>query len=263
MNAPASTPAPPVLEMSGVSVGAMRDPEAIVVEAVNWSVAPGDFWVVGGLQGAGKSDFLFLAGGLMRPAGGVYRLLGEEMPIFEEERLPARLRLGLVFEGGQLFNQLTLAENIALPLRYHRNLSPAGAAAEVRRMLELTELIPWADSTPGAVALNWRQRAGLARALMLRPEVLLLDNPLAGLDLRHRGWWLSLLGRLSRGHAWMDGRPMTLIATADDLRPWRGWARRFAVLHHRRFTVQGTWEQLEAANDESVRELLNAPEPGG
>ena len=61
--------------MRGVAVGAMRDPDAVVVEDVNWTVAPGDFWVVGGLQGSGKSDFLMMAGGLMAPAAGAYWFL--------------------------------------------------------------------------------------------------------------------------------------------------------------------------------------------
>ena len=71
------------------------------------------------------------------------------MPLFEEARLKERLRLGLVFDGGQLFNHLTVAENIALPLRYHHNLSRAAAATAVGELLERTELTPWAESAPG------------------------------------------------------------------------------------------------------------------
>lgn len=250
--------APPALEMRGVTVNSLTDQDDMVVEDVNWLVAQGDFWVIGGLQGSGKSDFLLMTGGLMPPAAGAYRFFGEAMPVFEEARLPERLRLGFVFDGGQLFNQLTISENVALPLRYHRNLTRAAAEPEVRKLLELTELAPWADNTPAAMTRNWRKRAGLARALMLRPDVLLLDNPLAGLDLRHRGWWLGFLDQLSKGHEWMRGRPTTLVVVADDLFPWRNRARQFAVLKHKRFVILGSWEQLEAAGDEMVKELLAA-----
>jgi ABC-type transporter Mla maintaining outer membrane lipid asymmetry ATPase subunit MlaF len=246
------------IEMRGVSVGSMRDLNTIAVEDVNWSVKPGDWWVISGLQGSGKSDFLTMTGGLMAPVSGSYCFLGEEMPIFEDDRLKDRLKLGFVFENGQLFNHLTIAENISLPLRYHRNLSAAEAAGELRRLLELTELGPWADSTPGAIARNWQRRAALARALILRPEVLLLDNPLAGLDLRHRAWWLTLLEQLSRGHEWMDKRPMTLVVTTNDLRLWRGGGRQFVLLKDKRFVVLGNWEQVEAAGDELVREMRAA-----
>ena len=256
MSATDSIPATPALEMRGVTVGTMRDLTSVVVEEVNWSVAPGDFWVVGGLQGSGKTDFLLMAAGLMAPAAGTYRLFGEEMPIFEESRLRERLRLGLVFDGGQLFNHLTVSENIALPWRYHRNLGAAGAETEVEQILALTELAPWADSTPGAIGRNWQKRAGLARALMLKPEVLLLDNPLAGLDLRHRAWWLNFLGQLSRGHPWLNHRPATLVATADDLRLWRNRAKQVAVLGRKRFAILGSWAQAEANHDEHVQELL-------
>jgi phospholipid/cholesterol/gamma-HCH transport system ATP-binding protein len=246
------------IEMRGVSVGSMRDMNSIVVEDVNWSVAAGDFWVIGGLQGAGKSDFLMFTGGMMAPAAGSYCFLGEEMPIFEDHRLVDRLKLGLVFENGQLFNHLTVSENISLPLRYHRNLTAADVHADVQKLLELTELTSWADSTPGAIARNWQRRAGLARALILRPEVLLLDNPLAGLDLRHRAWWLNLLEQLSRGHEWMNGRPLTLIITTNDLRLWRGEARQFAILKDKHLVVLGDWRKVEAASDELVRELRTA-----
>jgi ABC-type transporter Mla maintaining outer membrane lipid asymmetry ATPase subunit MlaF len=254
---------PPMMEMREVSAGAMRDQGLVVLEGVNWSVARGDFWVIGGLQGSGKSDFLLLAGGLMGALSGTYYFQGEEMPIFEDERLPERLKLGLVFENGQLFNQLTVGENIALPLRYHRNLSAPDSAAEVQRMLDLTDLAPWADSTPGALGRNWQKRVGLARALMLRPEVLLLDNPLGGLDLRHRGWWLNFLSELSQGHEWFNKKPLTLVSTADDLRPWRKRARQFAVLKNKRLVTLGAWEQVEQTADLHVQELLTAATQAG
>src|SRR5436190_13127250 len=101
-------------------------------------------------------------GGLSSPARGEYSFLGEPMPIFEEPRLAHRLKLGFVFDGGQLLGQLTVAENIALPLRYHGSLSGDQIELRVRELLEITELIPWANRTPANVGRSWRQRAGLA-----------------------------------------------------------------------------------------------------
>ena len=246
----------PAIEMTGVTVGALREPDTTVAEGINWTVNTGDYWVVAGLHGSGKSDFLMLTGGLMPPCQGRYRLFGEEMPIFEEARLKERLRLGLVFDGGQLFNQLTVAENVALPLRYHHNLSQVEAAAAVSDLLECTELTPWAESTPGTLGRGWQKRAGLARALALKPEVLLVDNPLAGLDPQHVHWWLGFLDQLSQGHSLMQGRPMTLVITTADFRPWKDHARQFAILNKRSFVVLGSRVQLETANAEVIRELL-------
>ena len=248
----------PVIEMKDVAVGAMRDQETIVVEHITWKVNAHDYWVVAGLQGAGKTDFLMMAGGLMPPAAGDYWLFGEKMPIFDEPRLPTRLRMGLGFEGGQLFNHLTVGENVALPLRYHRNLTKEAAQPAVKEILEAMELSPWADTTPGAIGRNWQRRVGLARALALKPELLLVDNPLAGLDLRHLRWWLGFLEKLSKGCELTDGKPMTLVVTAADLRPWKNPARQFAVLRDKKFTVLGTWQQVEAASEELLHELLTA-----
>ena len=249
----------PAIEMTGVAVGALRDPDTTVAEDINWTVNAGDYWVVAGLHGSGKSDFLALTGGLMAPRQGRYQFFGAEMPIFEEARLKERLRLGLVFEGGQLFNHLTVAENVALPLRYHYNLSRVESTAAVSELLASTELAPWADSTPGGLGRNWQKRAGLARALALKPEVLLVDNPLAGLDPRDVHWWLGFLDQLSKGHSLMQGEPVTLVVTTADFRPWKGRAQQFATLRNRRFVVFGAWAQLEAASEELVRELLTEP----
>ena len=256
MNSPGNSP---VIEMQDVAVSAIRDPNTQVAEGIDWAVNSGDYWVVAGLQGTGKTDFLMMTGGVMAPAHGQYRLLGEDMPIFDEARLKHRLRLGLVFDGGQLLNHLTVSENIALPMRYHNNLTTEEAADQVQAIMDTLELGPWADSTPGAIGRNWQKRVGLARALSLKPEVLLIDSPLTGLDLRHINWWLGFLDQLSKGCPLLHNRPMTLVITAADVRFWRGGARQFAVLREKKLTVLGTWQQLETASQELLSEVYDHP----
>jgi len=259
MTAPSSPPPPPVIEMEDAAAGLVQDASVVVAEHIHWTVRAGDFWVVAGLQGAGKSAFLMMAGGVTAPVQGQYRLMGEAMPIFDVNRLPHRLRLGLVFDGGHLLHSLTVRENVALPLCYHQHPSKAEADREVTPWLEALGLMPWADSTPGAMGTNWRKRAGLARALILHPEVLLVDNPLAGLDLNHTQWWLGFLAELARGHRLLQNRPLTLVVTTSDLRPWRNLAHQFAVLKQKQFVVLGTWAQLQASKDNSLRDLWAVP----
>ncbi len=158
-----------------------------------------------------------------------------------------------------MFNQLTVAENVALPLRYQKNLTAAEAAQEANALLELMELTPLADVTPANVAANWRQRAALARALVLKPELLLLDNPLAGLGARHLQWWLRFLDQLSRGHEHFGGRPMTVVVTTDDLRPWQNARSKFALLRDKKFVPLGNWDEIETTGDPVVKELLAVP----
>ena len=247
----------PVIDMRGVTVTSMKSPIRVVAADVNWTVKPNEFWVVGAPQYTGKSDFLMTTGGIMSPASGEYWLLGERMPIFEELRMPHRLKLGFVFDGGQLLGHLTVTENIALPLQYHRRLPSDEILPRVKALLETMELTPWANNTPANVGRSWRQRAGLARALVLEPEVLLLDSPLTGLDLRHTLWWLGFLDQLLRGHALLGKKPITIVATADDLRPWRKHAGRVACISKKRLLTWEDWEAAETAQESSIRELLH------
>lgn len=234
----------------------MKNPNVTVARDVNWNVAASEFWVVGAPQHSGKTDFLLAAGGLMGAAAGEIKFLGETLPIFDDARLAHRLKMGFVFDGGQLVGSLTVAENIALPLRYHARLPEAEITTRVTALLTATELLPWANVTPVNVARNWQQRAGLARALALQPEVLLLDSPLTGLDARHENWWLHFLDELSRGHELSGNQPMTLIVTADDLRPWQGHARQFACLSQRQLLVLGDWAAVTTSEESVVRELI-------
>jgi phospholipid/cholesterol/gamma-HCH transport system ATP-binding protein len=243
----------PVIEMLGVCVASQAFPDKAVVEDINWTVRAGEYWVIGGMHGSGKTDLLATAAGLLPPFGGSYHLFGHEMPIFEEPLLHERLRLGLVFESGQLLHNLTIRENVTLPLRYHR---PDSSPKEITDMLELTGLNEIADSLPPTLGRSWHKRAGLARALVMRPEVLLVDDPLTGLDPRHTWWWIEFLRGLSTGHDCMKQRPLTLIVTTEDLRPWRDFGAHFAILQDRRFTPLGRHDNIAGQPQPLVRELL-------
>ena len=250
----------PALEMRDVTVPSLRDPSMIVVEGVNWTVAPGEFWAVAGLTRSGKSDFMALAAGIMRPARGIYRVFGQELIAgFEHERLAARLRVGLVFDGGQLIHDLTLAENVALPLRYHLGGAATNIEQRLNALFDMTGLEPWADSYPASVNRNWQQRIGLARALALQPAVLLLDSPLTGLDPHDAAWWLDTVEALVKGHPIMDEKPLTVVVTGDDLRPWRNRAGRFAILKSRQLVALGTNEDLAQREESLLQDMLPRP----
>ncbi|HEY4417094.1 MAG TPA: ATP-binding cassette domain-containing protein [Verrucomicrobiae bacterium] len=244
------------IELRDVTAVSLRDATMAVAEAVDWSVSPGEFWVIGGQQRSGKSDLLMLAAGLIPPAQGTCRVFGCNTESLGEAQLAEWLRTGFVFQGGQLFNRLTIAENIALPLRYQKDLTTTESTRAVEVLLEMFELVPFADLTPLNVAANWRSRAALARALILKPELLLLDNPLYGLGARHSQWMLRFLDQLWHGHEYLGGRPITLVVATDDFRPWQHAQRKFALLHEKKFTALGFWTEIKTADQLVVRELM-------
>jgi phospholipid/cholesterol/gamma-HCH transport system ATP-binding protein len=229
-----------ILELNEVAVPSRRDAARVTLDNVNWTVRAHEFWVVNGPQGTGKSDLMFMLAGLTKPDRGRYALLGQNMgEHFGDEFLPNRLRIGFVFDDSRLLNHLTFAENIALPVRYHENLHAGEADGWVEALLKATNTIEFAHNTPSVVPGPWRRRAALARSLALRPEILFLENPLRGLDWRHSAWWIDFVQRLWKGHDLMRGRPMTIVASADDLRPWRDSGAQFATLRDRTLEVAG------------------------
>ncbi|HEV2453148.1 MAG TPA: ATP-binding cassette domain-containing protein [Verrucomicrobiae bacterium] len=251
------------IEMQGVSVAAVHEPDFVVLKDVNWTVGTGDFWVVGAPQHSGKSDFLMTAAGLVPLVAGSYKFYGNPTRIFDESRLADRLRMGFVFDHSQLFHYLTVAENVALPLSYHQNLGENDAMAAIDELLTVTQLKPVAEVRPPDLAQSWHKRAGLARALVLRPDILLADNPLGALDARHSFWWRSFLEELSSGHAWLREKPVTIVVTTDDFRPWRGDRPKFALLKDHTFVPLGSWKQVQSSDEPLVKELLAAPMEAG
>jgi ABC-type transporter Mla maintaining outer membrane lipid asymmetry ATPase subunit MlaF len=227
-----------VIELRDVTVPVRWDADTLSLTDVNWAARAGELWVVGGPHGSGQSDLLFLLAGLQRSVRGTFTLLGQEMSrLPNDEFLAARHNVGLVFDDARLFNNMTIAENVALPARYHHDLHADEAAAWVSALLHTTGLTELANSTPGALARPWRRRAALARALALKPKVLLLENPLRGLDTRHAAWWMEFVKILSRGADVLRGEAVTVIVTTDEFRPWRGTAVKFARAEAGRLTV--------------------------
>lgn len=252
MHAPVAQSNPEtVLELESVHVPSMSRPEVEVLRGVNWRVTQGERWLVSGPQGCGRSSLVGVAAGLLRPPGGVQRLFGEDLARLTEGELSARRRrVGVVFGGGgRLFQHLSVAENVALPLAYHAaSLGADDLAERVGTTLASLGLEAWADRRPVELTRRLAQRVALARALILAPEVLLLDDPWSGLPRSEPEWWREQFERIEG-----IGPVRTWVVVAADAGPWEGWADRFAHMEVRR------WQVMDREEPEEPEEPL---EPG-
>lgn len=240
----------PQIELSNVAIRSMQEDEAPAISGIEWRLHAGEFWAIGGVHDWEKSQLLRTMAGLERPLEGTARCFGCEANDGPEDELrQTRLRIGLVSPGGgRMFYGQTVAENVALPLRYHRNWSEAEAEEQVAALLDLTGLMPLARKSAAGLGRHWRQRVGLARALGLGPEVLLLDQPLARLDFEERDWWAEFLYRLRKGALPMPGiRPQSIVVTTESVAPWKSLAGHFAMVEKKRWrTVRDTAELVES-----------------
>lgn len=236
-----------VVEMRSGAVGRADGGGPWLVQGVDWMVRAGETWVLAGPMNAGKSALLETVAGLRPMGDGTLRVMGLNWEDLKGDALVSlRMRVGVVFDGGgRLFPGLTVLENVALPLCYHRNWDMAEAAEAVGGWLETAGLARWALETAGTLSPPWARRAALLRALVLRPELLLLDEPLAGLDPAHAGWWEDFLGDLRSGCGLVDGHGMTLVLTASTPSGLPHWGDgvRCAV------TEQGRWRDIGGLHD--------------
>lgn len=262
---PASTAgAGALVELERVTVASGNDPAAAILEDVNWWVRPGEFWVVAGSPGCGKSRLLATAAGFERPLSGTQRLLGLEVSrLSPTDWRTVRERVGFVFAGGgRLFQHFTVAQNLGLPLCYRLGCPPAEITPRLEALLEAMDLVAWADWAPARLTRPVRQRTALARALTIEPDLLFLDDPLNGLDTRQTRWWLERLARLRRGAPESGGRPITLVVATDDPRPWRTVATEFALISEARWVPIGGPAEFAECAEPWLREILAPPGAG-
>ncbi|MDZ4755513.1 MAG: ABC transporter ATP-binding protein [Phycisphaerae bacterium] len=154
-----------------------------VLDGVSLYVRRGETLVVMGGSGCGKSTLLRHLTGALLPTAGSVSVFGQRIDELDEDGLNAmRKRVGVLYQSGALFNSMTIADNVALPLREHTTLDEAIIDIQVTIKLELVGLREHAQKLPAQISGGMKKRAGLARALALDPEILFYDEPSAGLD---------------------------------------------------------------------------------
>jgi phospholipid/cholesterol/gamma-HCH transport system ATP-binding protein len=226
--------------------------ERSILEGVDLQVHRGEILVIMGGSGSGKSTLLRHLLGLKRPSTGSVRLLGAELGDLSRKQLYAlRRKMGVAFQGGALFSSMTLGENVALPLRQHTALDEDTIRIMTRMKLEMVNLGGFEDLRPAELSGGMLKRAGLARSLIMDPELLFFDEPSAGLDPVVSAELDALILRLR------EALPMTIVVVTHELESAFGIADRILVLDQGRVLVTGTVEEVRNTDHARVQDLLN------
>jgi phospholipid/cholesterol/gamma-HCH transport system ATP-binding protein len=223
-----------------------------VLKGVSLTVRRGETLAIMGGSGSGKTVMLRLIAGLIRPTSGVVRVFGRRIDgLGEEELLPIRRRMGYVFQGAALFDSLTVHENVAYPLREHTNLGEDEIRERVGHFLSLVALGPDVlGLLPSELSGGMRKRVGIARALAQEPQMLLFDEPTAGLDPTNAKLVGDLIVRLGGGVC------DTAVVVTHDLQLTKTVADRVAILIDGRFAALGPLDAVLGSGDPAVQAFL-------
>jgi spermidine/putrescine transport system ATP-binding protein len=235
----------PILALDAVS---RRFGDTLAVDGVSLEVMPGEFFSLLGPSGCGKTTTLRLIAGFERPDAGRVEMLGEDV----SARRPYERPLGMVFQSYAIFPHLSVAQNVAFGLE-ERRVAKGEIAERVARALDLVRLDPheFADRRPAELSGGQRQRVALARALVLEPPMLLLDEPLAALDLQLRKEMQLELKALNRRLG------ITFILVTHDQEEALVMSDRIAVMRAGRVEQLGTPAEIyEAPRTAFVAEFI-------
>jgi phospholipid/cholesterol/gamma-HCH transport system ATP-binding protein len=247
-----------------------------ILRGVSFDLRPGTTKVVLGGSGSGKTTILRLILGLLKPESGSVRVDGAEVTgLSEEELRDVRLKVGMVFQEGALFDSLTVGENVGYRLVEDGELEPDGVETRVREMLGYVGLAPFYDHMPSQLSGGQRRRVAVARALVARPQLMLYDEPTTGLDpitattitdlivkVRDLDGVSSILVTHQLRDAFNvartsmrreDGEVVTTVA--EDLRALHGTG--FLMLREGRVHFEGSPHELQSSSDEYLREFLS------
>ena len=226
-----------------------------VIEDLSFEVQASEAFCLLGKSGTGKSVTLKLMIGLLPVDRGSIRIDGDEVQALDRNKLlEVRKKIGFMFQDGALFDSISLSENLAFPLRRHTSKSAQEIRAIVREKLSEVGLEKELNKMPADLSGGMRKRAGLARALVLDPPILLADEPGSGLDPVTAAEIYGLLRELK------ERRRTTLVVVTHDAARVSGFADRLGILDRGQMIACGTPEDLADSRDELVRILASGGE---
>jgi phospholipid/cholesterol/gamma-HCH transport system ATP-binding protein len=228
-----------------------------VLADVTFDVHPGEVLFIIGASGVGKSVLIKHLVGLLRPDAGEIWLDGEEVSGKSEREMQAiRMKCAMVFQHSTLFDSMTCAENVALPLRKHRKLRPEVALDEARRRLEAVQMREFSDRYPAELGDGMRKRVAIARALTLDPRYVLFDEPTTSLDPVSA----RRVDRLIRQVSGESG--VTSIVVSHDLTSIFSIADRIVMLYQGKARLIGPPAAFRASDDGVVRQFIRGEASG-
>lgn len=229
--------------------------ERKVLEDLTFHVDPGKAFCLLGKSGTGKSVTLKIIIGLIKADEGKVFIGENEVQNLERAKLSAvRKNVGFLFQNAALFDSISVAENVAFPLRRHTDKSDSEIQQIVQDRLKEVELENEGQKMPAELSGGMSKRAGLARALAMDPDILLIDEPSSGLDSITASEIYELLLRLKKK------QNVTLIAVTHDVTGARTFADHFAVLDRGRIAGIGTADDLARSDNPLVRDLAAGSE---
>ena len=230
---------------------AKRIDQQDILRGVNLDVPTGETLAIIGRSGGGKSVLLKHLVGLMEPNSGEIWIQGQNIIGKTERQLgEIRKKVGILFQGGALFDSMTVADNIAFPLREAGERDPRVLRAKVGEMLEVMEMEGQEEKMPESLSGGMKKRVGLARAIIRRPSCVLYDEPTAGLDPVVADSINRLIRRLQERFG------MTSIVVTHDMKSAFDVADRIAYLHEGRIYFHGTPSELQQSTDQLIQDFL-------
>ena len=223
-----------------------------VLNGVSLSVNRGETLAVLGRSGTGKSVLLRIIIGLVQPDEGSVRIYDEEIASRSMDEMgQVRKKMGFLFQHAALYDSLTVGENIAFPLEHHRrDMSASERDDRIMKLLGEVGMESARNKMPSNISGGMQKRVGLARALALDPDILLLDEPTAGLDPISSGEIDELVLKLQKEHQ------MATIVVTHDMHSAKTIANRLAILDKGSVVIQGTFDQLQQSEIAFVKEFL-------